>query len=94
MTKLRRKDLKAKTKDDLADMILRMLDDTQRIDWLQENIDEIFVTRDLAAGVTFRLTYCSKESGCQVEAVGSELRKLLTDAMRPKAQLAPARWEE
>src|SRR6185295_19010012 len=58
----------------LAESYLALLDecedlrrDKERLDWCEENIDDVTVLRDIQRGVKWEITYCADESGCQVE---------------------------
>jgi len=55
--------------------------DTKRLDWVEENLDDVTVTRDLSAGVHWEITYCSTESGCQIEKRRTSFREAI-DAAR------------
>jgi hypothetical protein len=67
----------------LITAILERSEDTLRMDWLDTNCDEIFVTRDVTAGTTHRLTFCALETGCCVEKSGKTLRDVVDLGMEP-----------
>ena len=74
-TRITHKYLMGKSKHELALMILDgFLADTDRVDWMEANVDDLSVTRDLTAGARFRVAYCARASGCPVAAVGDSLR--------------------
>ena len=67
----------------LITAILERSEDTLRVDWLEANCDEIFVTRDVTAGITHRLTFCAPDTGCCVEKAARTLRDVVDLGMEP-----------
>ncbi|HLZ39425.1 MAG TPA: hypothetical protein VKQ11_00590 [Candidatus Sulfotelmatobacter sp.] len=65
----------------LINAIMERQEDTRRLDWLDANLDELVVHRDLTKGVTHELTFCSPESGCPVEKSARTLRDLVDNCM-------------
>jgi hypothetical protein len=59
--------------------------DQQILNWIEENADEIVVTRDLSAGVRVTLSYCAASTGCQVEAQAGSLRAAAVKAIEHEA---------
>jgi hypothetical protein len=58
--------------------------DTEDLDWAEDNLDDVTVTRDVKRGVNWEITYCSNESGCQIETKRKTLRAAIRAARSGK----------
>lgn len=55
--------------------------DTKIVTWLEQNLDELVINRDVTKGVTVYLSFCSSKSGCQVEFNDISIRKVIEKAI-------------
>lgn len=51
------------------------------LDWLEENMNELSVVRDISEGDRFCIDWCASSTGCAVTLEGRSLRGLAALAM-------------
>ncbi len=81
-TRITHKYLMGKHKHELADMIMKQFEDSEMLDWLDDNVVELAAFRDVERGDEFQLEY-NTANGCTAEVRRSRLRKAITEAMKP-----------
>ena len=62
--------------------------DTERLDWLESDLDNLEVLRDRTRGITVNLDYCARQSGCPVDESGGSIREVV-DAARAAQVTGP-----
>jgi len=59
-----------------------MLVKAEAMDWLEENADEVWITRDVKKGKKVHLSFCHVTSGCSVELYAPTLLDVVQGAIK------------